>query len=68
MHDRTTKGLLFLIFLALVFNAVVMLVRPAGRYSIASRAYGGLTEEGYARGHHGCYTIDTVMGELKRGN
>ena len=46
MHDPATKGLLFLILLALVLSAFMMLVQPSragdgevGRYAIAAYGY-----------------------------
>jgi len=64
MHDRTTKALLLLIFLALVFNAFVMLVRPSrvaedGRDCGRYRLY--LYEEGWY------YRLDTATGTVQPG-
>ena len=67
MRDRTTKVLLFLIFLALVFNAFVTLAQPGradggqvGRYAISAWAFPGKDGAGSA----GYYKIDTVTGEV----
>ena len=75
MHDRTTKGLLFLVLLALVFNAFVMLVTPGraadegaqvGRYAIVS--YGFFNPGTVASGagpEFGFYRLDTLTGEVR---
>lgn len=66
MRDRTTKVLLFLVFLALVLNAFVMLARPSradlqiGQWQISAWAYPG--KDG--GGSHGFYKINTATGEV----
>jgi len=69
MRDRTTKALLFLIFLALVLNAFVMLVRPSeaadegtqvGRYAISAYGNGWGTDSTT----YGYYRIDTATGQV----
>ena len=74
MRDLTTKALLFLIFLALVFNAFVTLVRPsraadgqAGRYAIVSYYYGEYSPTGKWHDDHGYYKMDTITGEVESG-
>jgi hypothetical protein len=71
MGDRTTKLLLLLIFLALVFNAFVMLAHPTqaqggqvGRYAISAWGYGGVSAQGNLTGNRGYYRVDTITGDV----
>ena len=74
MHDKTTKGLLFLIFLALVLNAFVLLVRPSraadgqvGRYAVSAYGFRAYGPNGDSMGDTGYYRVDTATGEVKQG-